>query len=703
MSQTAIRSRFHGGLWLAIGLASVVWAPVDAGAQEGASILNLLAVEERVAISGPSLFGTLTPNDYLSDSGKRVQAWTLDGRSGEAFRIRLTSADFDPYLFVIGPDIGSAWADDDSGSGLNSLLCMVLPADGEYRLIAGSLSGGIGSYTLELVEEAPEQVDTCTPLGGAVGASVASLENLDPEGRVLEMGTTSTSEFSATAPQYIGSPVEAWTFEGTAGESLSVDLTAEFDAYLYLLGPGLTEWLSDDDGAGCLNSRITLVLPESGAYTVVASALGAGTGQYELHVADAPGGQRECIAGGEGVDPGPAAEDLAVAGSIGVPGERASQFSPADQEYRGRRTQVWTLEGVAGLRVRIEQSSDTLDAYLYFSGPGFDVPLFDDDGAGGLNSRLCVELPESGTYRILASALGEDAEGEFLVSVQEVRNASAECARIEISEERANQVLLDLSAEGRTIRMGDSTSAALTDADPASPVDGQTIQAWDLDVRLGWEVTVDLRSTDFDSYLKIFGPGLTQHLENDDGAGGCDSRITFVPQSAGPYRVIVGSLSGGRGAFQLSASDVPGPRGGEQGCIPSSTTTRPTATVDGSVLGDVELGDLELPIGYEVSGELSDDDVVLGNGVEGQMWGLTLQAGDVVVVELLSEDFDANLYLAGAGIEGALFDDDGAASSLDSRIEFRAAVAGTYRVVVSTLTAGENGSFRLRAFRRPPG
>ncbi len=701
MSRCAIPIWVRRRLAIGMGLVGLMAIPFSLVGQEGESILNLLAVDQRVAISGPSLSGTLTQDDYLSDSGRRVQAWALEGRAGDAIRIRLISSDFDPYLFMVGPEAGLGWSDDDSGDGLNSLLCVVLPADGGYRLIAGSLGGGVGSYTLELADEVPEQVGTCTPTGEAVGASVASLEDLDSDGRLLRMGATSASEFTASSPQYIGSPVEAWTFEGAAGESLSVDLTADFDAYMYLLGPGLAEWLSDDDGAGCLNSRITLVLPESGAYTVIASALGAGVGEYELHVADAPGEVRECSGAGGSFESGIAVEDLVVTGSITVPGEQAAQLTVGDQLYQGSRTKLWTIEGVAGSRLLIEHSADAFDPYLYFSGPGFEVPLFDDDGAGGLNARLCVELPEDGTYRILSSSLGEDAGGEFTVSVREVREATTECAIVEVSDERANQALLDLSSEGRTIRMGDSVGGALTDADPASPVDGQVIQAWDIDVQLGWEVSVDLRSTDFDSYMKILGPGLTLPLENDDGAGGCDSRITFVPQSAGLYRVIVGSLLGGRGAFQLSASDIPAPRM-DVGCSMSTAAVGPTTTVDASVLAGVELGDLELAIGYEVAGVLSDEDVVLGNGAEGQVWGLQLQAGDRVVVELLSEAFDANLYIAGPGIEGAFFDDDGAASSLDSRIEFTAASTSTYQIVVSTLNAGQNGSFRLRALRLEP-
>ncbi len=61
--------------------------------------------------------------------------------------------------------------------------------------------------------------------------------------------------------------------------------------------------------------------------------------------------------------------------------------------------------------------SEDFDAYLYFAGPGLSQPLTDDDGAGDLNSRITVTLPEDGTYRVVASALDGGASGQFQLVV----------------------------------------------------------------------------------------------------------------------------------------------------------------------------------------------------------------------------------------------------------------------------------------------
>ena len=53
------------------------------------------------------------------------------------------------------------------------------------------------------------------------------------------------------------------------------------------------------------------------------------------------------------------------------------------------------------------------DAFLYLMGPGLSSPLMDDDGAGGLNSRIEVTLPEEGVYTLVVSSVGAGSEGDF--------------------------------------------------------------------------------------------------------------------------------------------------------------------------------------------------------------------------------------------------------------------------------------------------
>ena len=74
-------------------------------------------------------------------------------------------------------------------------------------------------------------------------------------------------------------------------------------------------------------------------------------------------------------------------------------------------------------------------------------------------------------------------------------------------------------------------------------------------------------------------------------------------------------------------------------------------------------------------------------------------AGDEMVFELISDEFDPVLYLDGPGLNAPLMDDDGA-GSLDSRIVFTATESGVMRLVVTALGSDGAGTFRLRAIRR---
>ena len=80
----------------------------------------------------------------------------------------------------------------------------------------------------------------------AQGTSVLTL--LSTDGRELEIGdevrgALSASDFVTSGNSY----VEAWALEGRPGQEVSIDLLSDdFDSYLYVVGPGLSETLTDD-------------------------------------------------------------------------------------------------------------------------------------------------------------------------------------------------------------------------------------------------------------------------------------------------------------------------------------------------------------------------------------------------------------------------------------------------------------------------
>ncbi|HYK81518.1 MAG TPA: hypothetical protein VEU55_00115 [Gemmatimonadales bacterium] len=80
---------------------------------------------------------------------------------------------------------------------------------------------------------------------------------------------------------------QAWRLPGTAGETVTIDLVADaFDAYVFLLGPGLGDELpQDDDSGGNCNARLTVRLPETGDYDIVVTSTERfATGPFTLTV-----------------------------------------------------------------------------------------------------------------------------------------------------------------------------------------------------------------------------------------------------------------------------------------------------------------------------------------------------------------------------------------------------------------------------------
>ena len=378
----------------------------------------------------------------------------------------------------------------------------------------------------------------CDPLGLAgwfadrpEGTSVLML--LDTDDRRLEVG--SEVEGALSSADWLGTNgayLEAWSLKADRGDSFSIDLTSsDFDAYLYVVGPGIEGVLSDDDSGGACHARIDLTVLEPGTFHVVASSNGSErTGTYQLQVNAEPDAVAAVSCGG--LD-GAALISLPTQGRELRRNETAyGQLTGAEPSVQnGRPVQAWALEGRAGETVVISQSSDDFDSYLYVAGPGMAEALTNDDGGSGLDSELTVTFPANGTYIVGAGALSSGSSGSYALTLSEPVD------------------LASLDTDDRAVRLDELAYGMLSDFDPV--VEGRRVQAWAFRAEAGQRVTIDLMSEDFDSYLQVAGPGLGSPLTDDDGGEGLDSRIDITFPADGTYRIIAGSLSGDGGSFTL--------------------------------------------------------------------------------------------------------------------------------------------------------
>lgn len=241
----------------------------------------------------------------------------------------------------------------------------------------------------------------------------------EPAGRLVldkeTRGSLSASDHFAPNDAFL----DVWEIEGKAGESVTIDMKSDdFDAMLFLVGPGLAETLADDDGAGRCDARITVRFLEDGIYRVAATVNGSRiTGVYSLYATTEPQPPSMIPCGGP--DPGQFLE-LTVAGTIeiGATGVTGSLDSGDAVLEDGTYGEAWRLIGVSGRTVRIRLESEDFDAFLYLVGSD-GVYISDDDSGGDLDSEIHFVFPADGEYRIIVSSAAGMGTGMYTLTVSE--------------------------------------------------------------------------------------------------------------------------------------------------------------------------------------------------------------------------------------------------------------------------------------------
>jgi len=467
-------------------------------------------------------------------------------------------------------------------------------------------------------------------------------------------GALSSSDTRAPDDSYL----EVWTIEGRPGETVTIDLLADdFDPFLYVTGPGFEETLTDDDSGGACHARITMTYLEGGTFRVAAgSNLPRSTGTYLLRVSDTPGPTAGYPCGG--MNPA-VLLDLPTDGRSLVLGDVVNGSLTGGSPSIGRegkKAEAWVLQGVAGETVTVTLESEAFDCYLYIAGPGLGEVLTDDDSAGDLDSQLTISFPEDGTYVVVASSLGAGSTGPYTIRVEEPTD------------------LREMPTNGRTLSLGETGNGYLTSNDQFIE-QGRRGQAWALEGVQGETYTIDFRSEDFDCYLYLIGPGLSEPITDDDGAGNLDSRITFTFPQNGTYLVIATTLGGvGEGPY--------------------------TITVEKSVgMHELPTDGRELSVGEVFDGWLSESDPVIASGRHGQAWVLEARSGDTYTIDMMSDEFDSYLYVVGPGMLDPRSNDDGG-EGRNARLTVTASEAGVFRVIASSLTPSSMGSYSLRVSSR---
>jgi hypothetical protein len=103
----------------------------------------------------------------------------------------------------------------------------------------------------------------------------------------------------------------------------------------------------------------------------------------------------------------------------------------------------------------------------------------------------------------------------------------------------------------------------------------------------------------------------------------------------------------------------------------------------------------------ETRGALSSADYMSATDAYLDIWELAGKAGESITIDMKSTDFDAVLYVVGAGLAETMHDDDGG-GRCDARLEVRFLEDGVYRVAATTASGRTTGVYTIRASANPP-
>ncbi len=111
---------------------------------------------------------------------------------------------------------------------------------------------------------------------------------------------------------------------------------------------------------------------------------------------------------------------------------------------------------------------------------------------------------------------------------------------------------------------------------------------------------------------------------------------------------------------------------------------------------------IAMPPSGEVSDTLSDKDIPIEKGGFARDYAISLNAGDQVAIDLISENFDTIVTLLASDGSTVGENDDGPDGSTNSLLFVRITEKGRYTIRVRAFGATGGGSFKLNVTRLRP-
>jgi hypothetical protein len=332
---------------------------------------------------------------------------------------------------------------------------------------------------------------------------------------------------------------------------------------------------------------------------------------------------------------------------------------PRDRVRKQSPRKTYRLRMDAGMTYVIDLQSADFDAFLRLEDASGNQVAEDDDGGGGRNARIRYSPTRAGEYRIIATTYS-GGSGVYNLHVEKI--AGPRPAERPLP---TNNIL--------------NIAERLSETDPHDRVRTDSFaRAYKVQLKAGVTYTIDLISSDFDTYLRLENDAGVQVAVDDDGGDGLNARIVYTPTRSGTYRILATSYKRATGRFTLTVS--------APGFSPPAGTGVAVDLKDGSAVIDDRLAATDA---LDTSRTNSYRKVFL----------VKLRAGKECTVFLKSRAIDAYLRIEdGSGRELARDDDSGGGH--DARIVFVPRSNSVFRIIATSFDERATGPFNLSIEQR---
>jgi hypothetical protein len=232
------------------------------------------------------------------------------------------------------------------------------------------------------------------------------------------------------------------------------------------------------------------------------------------------------------------------------------------------------------------------------------------------------------------------------------------------------------------IKAGVPVRGVIGDSDPALK-DGSRFDGWVYRGQAGETVDIQMRSTVLDAYLILarYDDGTIRRLaENDDGGEGTNARLRGKLAATGVYLVLANTAKpDDRGLYDLSLRS-------------SLENSSPSTESDDSLPA--------IAFGETIQGVLESGDTQLDSGAYVDVYQFRGRAGQTVVIDVASADFDPLVGLVvrtKSGEFATVARDDDGGEGRNARLQLDLPLSSAYGVVVGAHSSGTaTGRYTVR-------